>query len=282
MVTENTQETTPVPDVVQPPLIPSSAGEGAPAAPTAVTPPATPGASAPTPEATPEAPPADTPAPTAPAPVETPAAPQITAQQFQALQTERDQLAQVAQQAQSAQQQAQLEAQRQQMVQQAEQATQQFTAQLTQAGYMGPETQPAIDSYRQNQLQAIEVEQRAVEVIRNEQGRMNLALHLGKQHGVDPQTLMSAESPQHMQQMATGNSEVSQLRAEIAEMKQAAVPPAQPFESGTTQVGGGESDATWRLPANPTLEDHQKFNRINGLDSTFIDQQIARRNRAAG
>lgn len=281
MVNENNLENTSVPDAVQPPLIPPLTGEGTAEAPPAVTPAALPEVSAPTPQATPQPPPAsEVPAPVPAPPV--PAGPQFTTEQYQQLVSERDQLAQVATQAQAAQQEAQIEAQRQQMVQQAEAATQTFAAQLTNAGYGGPETQPAIDSYRANQLKAIEVEQRAMEVIKNEQGRMNLALQLGKQHSVDPQTLMSAQSPQQMQQMATGNSEVSQLRAEIAEMKQAAVPPAQAFESGATQAGGGESDDTWRLPASPTLEDHLRFATINGLDTTFFEQQISQRKRAIG
>jgi len=279
MVNENNLENTSVPDAVQPPLIPPLTGEGTAEALPAVTPAALPEVSAPTPEATPQPPPAsEVPVPAPPVP----AGPQFTTEQYQQLVSERDQLAQVATQAQAAQQEVQIEAQRQQMVQQAEAATQTFATQLTNAGYGGPEIQPAIDSYRANQLQAMQVEQRAMEVIKNEQGRMNLALQLGKQHSVDPQTLMSAQSPQQMQQMATGNSEVSQLRAEIAEMKQAAVPPAQAFESGATQAGGGESDDTWRLPASPTLEDHLRFATINGLDTTFFEQQISQRKRAIG
>tara|TARA_R100000458_G_scaffold2736_1_gene2271 strand:- start:164 stop:922 length:759 start_codon:yes stop_codon:yes gene_type:complete len=119
--------------------------------------------------------------------------------------------------------------------------TENYKQQLAQQGYSNEQIQYAADTYYQNRLQQVQVEQNYKRGLEFKEGQFKASLQFGKKYNVDPEVLLKYQTPQEMETAAKHMSEVRALKEENARLKQGKVP-TQNFDNNTAPAEATTSE----------------------------------------
>ena len=119
--------------------------------------------------------------------------------------------------------------------------TENYKQQLAQQGYSNEQIQYAADTYYQNRVQQVQVEQNYKKGLEFKEGQFKASLQFGKKYNVDPEVLLQYQNPQEMETAAKHMSEVRSLKEENARLKQGKVP-TQNFDNNTAPAEATTSE----------------------------------------
>ena len=119
--------------------------------------------------------------------------------------------------------------------------TENYKQQLAQQGYSNEQIQYAADTYYQNRVQQVQVEQNYKKGLEFKEGQFKASLQFGKKYNVDPEVLLQYQNPQEMETAAKHMSEVRALKEENARLKQGKVP-TQNFDNNTAPAEATTSE----------------------------------------
>ena len=119
--------------------------------------------------------------------------------------------------------------------------TENYKQQLAQQGYSNEQIQYAADTYYQNRVQQVQVEQNYKKGLEFKEGQFKASLQFGKKYNVDPEVLLKYQNPQEMETAAKHMSEVRSLKEENARLKQGKVP-TQNFDSNSAPADASSSE----------------------------------------
>jgi len=119
--------------------------------------------------------------------------------------------------------------------------TENYKQQLAQQGYSNEQIQYAADTYYQNRVQQVQVEQNYQKGLEFREGQFKASLQFGKKYNVDPEVLLKYKNPQEMETAAKHMSEVRALKEENVRLKQGKVP-TQNFDSNSAPANASSSE----------------------------------------
>jgi len=119
--------------------------------------------------------------------------------------------------------------------------TENYKQQLAQQGYSNEQIQYAADTYYQNRVQQVQVEQNYQKGLQFKEGQFKASLQFGKKYNVDPEVLLKYQNPQEMETAAKHMSEVRALKEENVRLKQGKVP-TQNFDNNTAPANASSSE----------------------------------------
>ena len=119
--------------------------------------------------------------------------------------------------------------------------TENYKQQLAQQGYSNEQIQYAADTYYQNRVQQVQVEQNYQKGLQFKEGQFKASLQFGKKYNVDPEVLLQYKNPQEMETAAKHMSEVRALKEENVRLKQGKVP-TQNFDSNSAPANASSSE----------------------------------------
>jgi len=119
--------------------------------------------------------------------------------------------------------------------------TENYKQQLAQQGYSNEQIQYAADTYYQNRVQQVQVEQNYQKGLQFKEGQFKASLQFGKKYNVDPEVLLQYKNPQEMETAAKHMSEVRALKEENVRLKQGKVP-TQNFDNNTAPANASSSE----------------------------------------
>jgi Tfp pilus assembly protein PilV len=119
--------------------------------------------------------------------------------------------------------------------------TENYKQQLAQQGYSNEQIQYAADTYYQNRVQQVQVEQNYQKGLEFREGQFKASLQFGKKYNVDPEVLLKYKNPQEMETAAKHMSEVRALKEENVRLKQGKVP-TQNFDNNTAPANASSSE----------------------------------------